>query len=160
MGHWKFPVKFRQTEWFGFIYCITRKSDGKFYIGKKQLNRGGRKTKTVKGKRVKNTSHGKTTDWKTYTGSSKALNDDIAKLGKEEFIFEIIDLYKTKGGLYYAEAFLQMMSDALPAKMPHDDNEYSAYNSVVGAVRFIPSEMPSYKTKIFANKAKRRIKAK
>lgn len=160
IGHWKFPKSFRQSEWFGFIYCITRKEDGKFYIGKKQLNKGGRKTKTVKGKRVPNPSFGKTTDWRTYTGSSDTLNKDIKARGKEAFDFEIVDLYRTKGGLYYAEASLQMASDALPLTMPHDSEEYAAYNAVIGAVRFIPKELPTARTRAYANKVKKRIKDK
>jgi hypothetical protein len=158
LGHWLYETKFRQSEWFGFIYCITRNYDKKFYIGKKQLNINGLKTKLVKGKRVPNTRYGKTTDWKTYTGSSDILNKDISELGKSCFTFEIIDCYKTKGGLYYAEAYLQMLSDALPMKFPNKVDEYAGYNSVIGAVRFIPKELPSSKTKLFAGKIKKRIK--
>jgi len=160
IGHWTYTRSFRQSEWFGFLYCITREEDGKFYIGKKQLNQGGRKTKTVNGKRVSNPRYGKSTDWKRYTGSSDTLNKDIKNLGKDAFTFEIIDLYKTKGGLYYAEAYLQMLSDALPLTFKHDKNEYAAYNSVIAPVRFIPSEHPTAKTKSFKSKIIKRIKHK
>lgn len=149
IGHWTFGRKFRASEWFGFVYCITRKSDGKFYIGKKQL--------TVRGKK-RSKGYGKEHSWRTYTGSSEALNRDIKKLGKDAFDFEIIDLYKTKGGLYYAEAYLQMVSGALPLKHPSDEDDFASYNATIGAVRFIPREDVTYKTRTYVSKIRKRLK--
>jgi hypothetical protein len=42
-------------------------------------------------------------DWKTYTGSSPILNEDITKLGKENFVFEIICFQPSKLLLAYWE---------------------------------------------------------
>lgn len=149
IGHWTFSKKFRVSEWFGFLYCITRKEDGKFYFGKKQLRVLGKK---------RSPNYGKEHSWRTYTGSSDILNKDIKKLGKDAFTYEIVDLYKTKGGLYYAEAYMQMLSNALPLKMPHDDEEYASYNAQIAAVRFIPKETPTYRTRSFVSKVNKRIK--
>lgn len=149
MGHWTFGRKFRASEWFGFVYCITRKSDGKFYIGKKQL--------IVRGKK-RSKGYGKEHAWRTYTGSSENLKKDIKKLGKDAFDFEIVDLYKTKGGLYYAEAYLQMLSDSLPKKFDDDSDEFASYNATIGAVRFVPKEDVTYKTRTYVSKIRKRLK--
>ncbi|QGH74679.1 hypothetical protein DSS3PM1_00002 [Bacteriophage DSS3_PM1] len=149
IGHWGFTKKFRVSEWFGFIYCITRKSDGKFYFGKKQLRVMGKK---------RSANYGKEHSWRTYTGSSDVLNKDIKALGKDAFNFEIVDLYKTKGGLYYAEAYLQMVSNSLPLRLPSDPEEFASYNATIAAVRFIPKEEPTYRTKTFVSKVNKRLK--
>ena len=73
---------------FGFVYLITNLHSGKGYIGCKQY-----KLYTKLKERE--------SDWKTYTGSSKWLNEDIKKIGKEHFKFEIIAEYKNKRSLRY-----------------------------------------------------------
>ena len=146
LGHWSFRRKFRTSEWFGFVYCITRKSDGKFYIGKKVFRYNGLK---------KSRRYGKEHSWRTYAGSSKNLKDDINKLGKDAFEFEIIDLYKTKGGLYYGEVYLQMLSDSITSTLP--SGEYASYNRVISAIKFVPHENVSSATKKYAAKIKRKI---
>lgn len=96
LGHWKFPSKFNHNDWFGFLYAIENTVTGQWYIGKKNFFIRGKKSSK---------QYGKEHSWRTYTGSSITLNNDIKKFGKDKFNFFIIDLYKTKGGLYYAEAF-------------------------------------------------------
>ena len=89
----------------GFVYEITNLVTGMKYIGKKVMWYKGKKGKT-KGKKIYY-------QWKTYTGSSSWLNDDIEKLGKENFKFEIVQLHKSKSGLKYAEAERIINSGAL-----------------------------------------------
>jgi len=146
LGHWTFPSKLNPEKWFGFIYCIENKITNQFYIGKKQFWRGGKK---------KSRTYGKEMPWKNYTGSSTVLNKEINKHGKNNFDFDIIDLYKTKGGLYYAEAYLQMLSDSMTEYLS-DKSTPRFYNRQIAAIRFVPKEPPSKKTKNFINKLKKR----
>ena len=69
---------------FGFIYEITNTINDKKYIGKKQMVRKI-KRKPLKGKKRKRIDFIES-DWKTYTGSSDALNNDIALLGLDLFL--------------------------------------------------------------------------
>lgn len=64
----------------GFVYLITRKSDGKFYIGKKKGTY--KRTKVVKGKKKRFTIE---SDWRTYFGSNTELIEDIKVLGAGAF---------------------------------------------------------------------------
>ena len=89
-------------EYVGFVYNITNLVTGKKYIGKKLFTKA--KTKQVKGKkkRVRVSS-----DWKTYYGSNKDLQEDVEKLGSHNFKREILRLCKTKGECNYWEAKYQ-----------------------------------------------------
>ena len=61
---------------FGFVYLITNLTNGRKYIGRKYF--WSFRKPPGKKRRVK-----KESDWKKYTGSSKQLNEAIAKNGKE-----------------------------------------------------------------------------
>lgn len=84
--------------YFGFVYLITNKKNGKKYIGKKFLTSAG--YKTVKGKRKKIR---KESDWKDYYGSSTNLHKDIEEHGKENFHREILYLCRSRGECTYIE---------------------------------------------------------
>ena len=96
---------------FGFIYEITNKVNGKKYIGKKQCVRKI-KRKPLKGK-TRNRIDQKESDWKTYTSSSKELNEDIQKYGKENFEFRILKVCGSKWELGYEEIKEQIARDVL-----------------------------------------------
>ena len=122
---------------FGFVYLITNLQSGKGYIGCKQY-----KLYT----RLKE----KESDWKTYTGSSKWLNEDIQKIGKEHFKFEIIAEYKNKRSLRYYELYYQMKFNVLSSTIEGTD-EPAYYNSRVGGKFYRPVESyqdPEYRKKI------------
>ena len=111
-GHW---VLTNNLNWdndaFGFIYIITNLVNNKKYIGCKQIFK-----KTIKypSKTRKNKKHIlKESNWKTYTGSSKELNDDIKKFGKKNFKFEILHFAKSKSHLKYLEAKEQFDREVL-----------------------------------------------
>ena len=110
LGHWVTDLDM-PDEFFGFVYRITRLSDGKAYIGKKQAM-SVRKLKPLKGKKL---GRRKTveTDWKTYTGSSPQLNEDIEKLGEKAFEFRIIKFCTCKWELAYYEAEAQFAEKVL-----------------------------------------------
>tara|TARA_Y100000310_G_C20702883_1_gene831610 strand:- start:2477 stop:2884 length:408 start_codon:yes stop_codon:yes gene_type:complete len=105
LGHWHYHKNFTNKSCYGFIYEITNLSNKKRYIGKKQIEKIIKRP-PLKGK--KNKRHLITeSDWKTYTGSCSALNEDIKIHGKENFAFNILRLCYNKWELAYYEAELQ-----------------------------------------------------
>ena len=70
--HWKIRGTRRRfkpnSDKFGFVYVITNKKNKKAYIGCKQYFLGKSKLNSK---------------WETYMGSSKALLQDIKKIGKK-----------------------------------------------------------------------------
>lgn len=103
-----------------FVYLITNIKTGKKYVGKKLFS--FKKTKKpLKGK--KNRRHTKiASDWETYYGSNKVLNEDVAELGPDNFHREIIHLCKTKGTASYLETKEIIARDAII-----DDNYYNEW---------------------------------
>ena len=96
-------------EYFGFVYVISNKLTTKQYIGCKQYWQ------------MRKRKRHKPSNWRVYTSSSKDLNEDIAKIGKRRFKFEIIQEYKTKRGLHYYEQFYQMKYHVLTAVIEGTD---------------------------------------
>jgi hypothetical protein len=93
---------------YGFVYKITNNIDNKIYIGKKLF--WFKKTKTLKGKKKRYLAP---SDWKTYFGSSKAVQEDVKRLGEDMFTREIIRLCKNKGECSYYEAKFQFEHNVL-----------------------------------------------
>jgi len=91
---------------FGFIYLIENTVNGRMYVGKKQYW-------AATGNFRNRSSHistdkwrpeqWKPSDWNYYTGSSRELNADIKKFGKDKFRFIILSQHSTKGDLHYEE---------------------------------------------------------
>lgn len=104
----------------GFVYCITNTVTNRKYIGKKNFYFS--KTKQVKGKKKKIKVD---SDWRTYFGSNRELNEHINLMGEEKFHREIIRFCKSKSEMNYHELREQMVNDVLLK-----ENEY--YNSYVG----------------------------
>jgi hypothetical protein len=114
LGHWILRKGLQVIdEPFGFIYQITNNAvePNKKYIGKKQCISKIRR-KPLKGK-TRNRLDTKESDWKTYTGSSKELNEDIKKFGKENFTFTILEWCNSKFELGYKEIKLQLQHDVI-----------------------------------------------
>lgn len=110
MGHWITDLEIPES-FFGFIYLITNKDNGRKYLGKKQA-KTIRKLKPLKGR--KNKRHKEVdTDWRTYTGSCKILNEHIELLGMDKFKFEIIRFGNSKSELAYVETYYQMTEHVL-----------------------------------------------
>tara|TARA_R100001143_G_C3335967_1_gene121859 strand:+ start:629 stop:1042 length:414 start_codon:yes stop_codon:yes gene_type:complete len=126
--HWKVRDKRKRfvpnLNKFGFVYIITNKKTGKAYVGCKQylLGKGKKKSK-----------------WEVYMGSSKTLLEDIKKLGKKHFKFEVIAEYKNKRSLRYYECYYQMKYNVLATVLEGTD-EPAFYNSYVGGKWYRPVE--------------------
>ena len=112
-GHWQFPdnIKDIPDKATGFIYLITNNKDKKYYIGCKLLEKKVKRA-PLKGKKKKRIEI-KSSNWKDYTGSSNVLNDDIIKLGKEHFNFQILEFVYSKSELKFEELMYQLMNNAL-----------------------------------------------
>ena len=140
LGHWQTKLEITEANLpYGFIYVITNTTNNKKYIGKKQM-KSVKKLKPLKGK--KNKRHFDIeTDWREYTSSSNDLNEDyelsnlnniiaknggsinvkvkdtmyedITKVGKDKFIFEIVHLCNSKFELAYYEAKMQFEHEVL-----------------------------------------------
>ena len=122
---------------FGFVYIITNLQTTKAYIGCKQYM-------------IKAKFGEKESNWRVYTGSSKWLNQDIEKIGKKHFKFEIIAEYKNRRSLRYYDLYYQMKYNVLASTLEGTD-EPAYYNSRVGGKFYRPVESyedPEYRKKI------------
>ena len=116
-------------KYYGFLYIITNNVTGKKYIGRKFYHTYRKRKKF------------KESNWRTYTGSCKPLNEDIKKLGKANFTFEIFKQYVARGNVVYYECNYQHKFDVLTAK--DENGERLWYNGNIGAIKFIPPEEQS-----------------
>lgn len=95
-------------EYVGFVYQITNTLNNKKYIGKKNFYFS--KTKQVKGKKKRTKVE---SDWKTYYGSNKELQQDVITYGEQSFRRDILMLCKSKGEFAYYEAKFQFENNVL-----------------------------------------------
>lgn len=114
----------------GFVYKITRVTDGKLYYGKKlaYFRKTSVKTVTLKNgtKKKKKTTTLVPSDWKTYWSSSPELLADVATLGPNNFTREILCWCENKGSLSYYELRYQMDNRVI-------ENRDKSYNGIVNA---------------------------
>lgn len=95
----------------GFVYLITRKSDGKKYVGQKQFWEVLRRP-PLKGKIRARVSKVES-QWKTYFGSNDEIKADVLALGEGAFTREILRLCKSKSEMNYFEAKEIFARDAI-----------------------------------------------
>tara|TARA_R110002126_G_C10184368_1_gene475312 strand:- start:103 stop:495 length:393 start_codon:yes stop_codon:yes gene_type:complete len=126
--HWEYKKNPDIKSHFGFVYRITHKKTKKAYIGCKQY------FVTRKGKKIES-------NWKVYTGSSKHLNEEIKRLGKKQFRFQIVGEYKNKRSLRYYECYYQMIYHVLTSTLEGTD-EPAYYNNYVGGKFYRPVQEP------------------
>ena len=120
--------------YYGFVYLITNTVSGRKYIGRKFYHT------YKKRKRVRESN------WRVYAGSCKPLKEDMKRLGKDKFTFEIICNYKTRGGVVSGEVHFQTDNDVLsPELLPCGERLY--YNGQIGSVKFITPEFLSAETR-------------
>jgi len=106
--------------YFGFVYHITNKSNGRSYIGRKYF--WSFRKPPGKKRKVKQES-----DWKKYYGSCPELKEDIKKYGKENFGRVILSLHDTKGTCNYEETKQLFLNNVLSEAL--DDGCPAYYNS-------------------------------
>jgi len=104
-------------DYFGFVYLITNKTNGRKYIGRKYLWQ----FRTPKGKKRKVKSE---SDWKKYYGSCPELKEEIEQLGRENFSRTILSLHKTAGKTNYEETRQLFTNNVLTESL---DGEIPAY---------------------------------
>jgi hypothetical protein len=107
-------------DYFGFVYCITNKTNGRKYIGRKYF--WSFRTPPGKKRRVKQES-----DWKKYYGSCPELKEDVKRYGKEIFNREILSLHKMKSHCNYEETKQLFLNNVLIESL--DDGTPAYYNS-------------------------------
>jgi hypothetical protein len=136
MIHWLYnssEIKSKEDfppEIFGFIYRITNCTNGKQYIGKKQILSKVNKKLGKKEIAALPVQRGRTptkklviteSDWQNYWGSCKPLLNDVKTLGKDKFIREILMFCSSSKQLTYYEMMFQVKEDVL-FKDNYNDN--------------------------------------
>ncbi|XAO54270.1 GIY-YIG homing endonuclease [Yersinia phage vB_YenM_P778] len=151
-GHWtSLCGEIDSSQYFGFVYMVYCHETHRFYIGKKQFNSVSRKT--VAGKKRKQVTV-KESDWMKYQTSSQYVKEDIEKFGTDKFDFWILQAYKTKSGLSYAESNLMHKQDVMYRML---DSKYRLfYNANIAAVRFVTKEFYEEPNKLITKLIKQR----
>jgi hypothetical protein len=126
----------------GFVYLITNLTNDKKYVGKK-LARFKVTRPPLKGKKNKRRSS-KESDWKTYWGSSDHLNADVASLGEDNFIREILHYCQSRGMLSYLEAKEQFDREVLLS----DEYYNGIINVRVGSSKVLQENLCNYVTAV------------
>lgn len=128
-GHWQFDELMGRSGEFGFIYLIHDLLNNMMYIGKKQFYGTGKENKGVE------------SDWRRYTSSCKALQAVMKEHGKANFRFYVLEQYKIRGTLGYAETWSLMYCET-PA------NKDRWYNSLVNKISWNVKEGISEKHRL------------
>lgn len=115
----------------GFVYLITNLKTGQRYVGKKLFR--FTRTKKVKGKKQRKQA---ASDWMTYYGSNKVLQEEVTVLGEEHFKREILHLCRTKGECSYMETKEIFLRDAVLS-----DDYYNQWVSCKIARNHLPKEL-------------------
>jgi|ERR1019366_8935244 hypothetical protein len=111
MAPWTFneqPYLINSPELIGFVYLITNLTNDWRYIGKKLFTKASYKQINKKRKKIR-----KDSDWINYWGSNLQLQEDVKRLGEENFKREILHLCKSRGECNYYETRAIFVSDAL-----------------------------------------------
>ena len=137
-GHWDSVCgELHPDTKYGFIYQITFLLTGQKYIGKKAYyswNRTGTKKQ-------------KESNWRSYTSSSKEVNELIKEYGLDWFHLEILQECCTKSCWSYAESNIMHKLDVLTARDPKWE-ERIYLNRAINKVQWIPKECPAIKDAI------------
>jgi len=121
---WRYNKKVFESidikEYYGFVYRIINKTNGREYIGRKYFWQ----FRTPKGKKRKVKSE---SDWKKYYGSCPELKEEIGKVGRESFSRTILSLHYTKGKTNFEETRQLFLNGVLTESL--DDGTPRYYNS-------------------------------
>jgi len=114
-----------------FVYIITNKETGRYYIGQKILRHTTKKKLTQteiqeqytgKGRKPKFKYVVKESDWKTYYGSNSILKEDLQKLGKDKFERKILIICPSKKLSTYYEVYFQFKFECLKDPLSYNSN--------------------------------------
>jgi hypothetical protein len=128
---WLYSEEFNPQDYFGFVYKITNLTNSKFYIGKKYFYHTsnvklGKKElaalPVTRGRKSTTKQVIKESDWRSYWGSSKELQQDVKELGAEMFECIILKLCKDKKELTYYELHYQCTNECLLSYNSYNDN--------------------------------------
>ena len=108
---WKVPSEFSSDDYYGFVYLITNRANGKKYVGKKFF--WSKKTLPITKSRKRRKRLLVESDWRDYYGSNKHLRADVDAQGPDMFHREILHLCKSKGECAYMEAKEQFEREVL-----------------------------------------------
>jgi hypothetical protein len=92
-GHWQFSEQMGSIDKIGFIYVIRDNYMGRFYLGKKSYRGSGKLNKGVESK------------WRSYMSSSNTMKEMFHERDLKDFDFIVLEEYKAKGALAYAETW-------------------------------------------------------
>ena len=107
---------------YGFVYLITNKTTGEYYIGKKQFKSITNKKLGKKEAAALPVSRGRKptkkqiiqeSNWKEYWSSSKVLQKQVKELGEDNFTREILEFAKDGRELTYLEVKYQFKYNVL-----------------------------------------------
>jgi hypothetical protein len=104
-GHWIFEEQLGGKDYVGFIYVIYDKVLNRAYIGKKHFYLAGKLNK------------GQESQWRKYKSSSTVLAEMFKERPKDEFEFQVLEQYKTKGTLSYSESWSLCFVEAPTSKV-------------------------------------------
>lgn len=110
------PIELDPKKIYGFVYLIENLVNGRKYVGKKLFFFKGFKTVKKKKKRILVES-----DWKTYYGSSNALQKDLDEIGKINFRRIILHLCTSKSECSYLEMKEQVERNAILSDKYYND---------------------------------------
>ena len=115
---------------YGFVYKITNKITGKFYIGRKilsnkltvKLTKKELSEQTGPGRKPTKKKVQKESNWKDYWGSNKLLLEEIKQGGTAPFRKEILKFCFNKKQLTYWEVHYQCINEVLLTDKSYNDN--------------------------------------
>ena len=96
------------NEYVGFVYLIYNYETDRFYVGKKRF----KKVHTFQVKKKKKRKMVES-DWKTYTGSNKILNEELETNIDTKLNKEILHLCTSLGWMSYKETLEILKRDAM-----------------------------------------------
>ena len=99
----------------GFVYAIFSQITGRFYIGRKYFFSSRRKKGATRRSK-------KESDWKSYYGSNKILQEEVKEHGKDNYKRIILSLHITKGDVNYEEVKQQFLQNVLEDDKYYNDN--------------------------------------